>query len=210
MIEFTHANMLLLPLVLLSALSSPIYPAVWGGSAAAHHGTSTVGHCSGHLFAFSGLDGPTNEEDPMVAIASDNSSLSLLFCSLLYVTPNRVLDISGAGLRESVEVASSDVVIVPAGGDGLGGDGHPKQTNDGRQTTPRLQMAWASRYLLAGASAPDVSVTLRGAKIAAKAPNCTSVSYGLEVLSLCTASTIPGGSGGGGGGGRRPVGDGRA
>ena len=70
----------LFPTSIAESATPPFYPTVWGGSSSAYHRASVVGHCSGHLFAFSGLDGPTDEEDPLIAIAYDNTSLSLLCC----------------------------------------------------------------------------------------------------------------------------------
>ena len=149
------------------------YPTVWGGSAAARKGQGPAGGCSGHLFAFSGLDGPTNEENPFIGIARDNSSLSLLFCNLLIP---RILLVRGAGLREKTRVAASDVVLAgPTDGSG-----------------PQLQMAWSDRYLLAGEASHGAGVYLMGDMPVPSAPNCTHVS-GAQAVVLCSRSLPDGG-----------------
>ena len=44
------------------------YPTVWGGAAQIPAGGPAVFGCSGFLFAFSGLRGPTTEENAFVGI----------------------------------------------------------------------------------------------------------------------------------------------
>jgi hypothetical protein len=147
-------------------------PSVWGGAAGIQDGPA--GGCSGHLFAFSGLDGPTVEADAFVAIAKDNATLSLLFCSLLLP---RVLHVRSApGLRESVRIATNDVIV--AG---------PKGSE--------FKMVWASRSLLAGFSPPGTSVELSNsaAILAADGPSCsaTEITHAQTIV-LCVGPTAEG------------------
>ena len=114
-----------------------LLPAIWGGAAVA---SRISGGCSGQLFGLSGLSGPTNESDPLVAVASDNASLSLLFCAL---RAPRVLRVHGTGLRAGLLVATSEVILsAPAGA---------------RQ---QFQMVWAATDLLAGFTPAGTNATV--------------------------------------------------
>ena len=119
-----------------------VLPAIWGGAAGA---SRISGGCSGQLFGLSGLSGPTNEADPLVAIASENASLSLLFCVLRVP---RTLRVHGTGLRAGLLVATSEAILsAPTGA---------------RQ---QFQMAWAATDLLAGftPAGANATITLVGA-----------------------------------------------
>lgn len=146
-------------------LNVPPHPRVWGGAAAAPR---MLHRCSGHLFAFSGFDGVTDEEHPLIAVANDNHSLSLLFCSLDHP---RTLLVHGQGLRDNVKFASSDAVIA-------------HDPSSGAQ----LSMAWVARDLLAGQVTAPAIASLSGATPVRGSPGCSKVGWLLTAkLALCSA-----------------------
>lgn len=94
----------------MSMFDDVVLPSVWGGNSSApphalYHG------CSGYLFGFSGLSGPTNETAGFVAIAT-LPGYSLSFCALSQLR-NFTLQPAG-GVIDKTFVATSDVLVAGA------------------------------------------------------------------------------------------------
>ena len=150
-------------------------PRVWGGSASA---SSVAGGCSGYLFGFSGLDGPTTELSELVAVAQQNKSFSLQFCA---IASPRTLTLDGP--REDVQAATGDVIVA------------------GKPGSQQLRVAWVSANLLAGQSPPGQNISLSHASPSPLVPpgasaelSCVQSSVSPElVLALCTHALAPGG-----------------
>ena len=95
--------------------SSVVLPSVWGGSA---FSDSVDGGCSGHIFAYSGLDGgPTNELSGFLGVLGA-TPFDIAFCQL---SPQRTLQArfvpaaaqhGGAAPNVTVTVATNDVLSV--------------------------------------------------------------------------------------------------
>ena len=141
-------------LVLASAAAEATVPNVWGGHAAAIT-VGPVGGCSGHLFGFSGLDGPTDETHHFVGVFRPDA-FSLAFCGLglrrdlaVRLGSDNATRSEGGDEAMVVHVATGDVLVAQAGG-----------------AAGNLTMAWASASLLAGRlpDAPGASVSLSGAE----------------------------------------------
>ncbi len=128
-------------LLLAAAASATVYPRVWGGSASAPPGGVLHG-CSGHLFGFSGMDGPTKEDIDFVGVFTPDA-YSLRFCALkqeqqLTVTP------PGDRASDVVVAATGDTLLV-------------------NTTNGALRMAWASDSILAGRAPSGTQLSLKDA-----------------------------------------------
>ena len=122
------------------------WPSVWGIEA-----SRGADGCSGHLFGFSGMDGPTSESDDFVGIFARGRSASshtLHFCGLDVEVG---LTVSLPSPPTSVSVATNDVLRLSCGGS-------------------EAAMAWVASDLLAGSSPPNSTLSL--------APNATRLLAG--------------------------------
>ena len=98
--------------------------------------------CSGHLFGFSGMDGPTKEDIDFVGVFTPDA-YSLRFCALkqeqqLTVTP------PGDRASDVVVAATGDTLLV-------------------NTTNGALRMAWASDSILAGRAPSGTQLSLKDA-----------------------------------------------
>eukprot|EP00947_MAST-08B_sp_MAST-8B-sp1_P004599 g4599.t1 len=160
---------LLLPaLIAVATAQTPFVPNVVGNNASASPG-GVLGGCSGQIFGFSGLDGPTDEINDFVGVFSDPHSFSLRFCRLPGAPVLAVTPLDNANL--SVEAATNDVLAVRVNG-----------------ASGPLTMAWASANVLTGVKTPaQVSVKLEGASLES---GCYALSVDAKkgsALALCTS-----------------------
>ena len=113
-----------------------IFPTVWGGNSSAPLGGYLNG-CSGHLFGFSGLSGPTNETAGFVSVATV-PGYSLSFCAL---SKARNFTVHPGGDVDRVHIATGDVLVASSAAG----------STDAAMSAPdALKMAWVSKDRLAG------------------------------------------------------------
>ena len=149
-----------------------LVPAYWGVNASAPPG-GVLGGCSGHLFAFSGLDGNTSESTDFAGVwEHPGSTYDLRFCGL---RTSRTLTF---GLAEpvSVTVATNDVIQA------------------GNVPESWMSIAWVNASLLVGTASLHVPMQLSDSTMSdvAEGPTgaaCTVTNASSGYLAFCRAPT---------------------
>ena len=159
-------------------MSASWLPTIWGVNASAAPG-GVLGGCSGHMFAFSGLDGNTSETADFVGVfeLAGPASFALRFCAtsgqpvLQFSLPGPIADVN-------VTAATGDVLNISSAGGGA------------------LLMAWASGKLLVGALPPGASVQLNASEAYMGPAGPTGVACrvlkGRPAVALCTSPVVAG------------------
>ena len=186
-----NTNILLLPSLGYGVAVPAGTPNIFGGSGHGLSGGMGDG-CSGQLFGFSGLDGPTFSTTNFVGVFENASNYDLRLCT----DTNRFVRLrvpSSGGGGGSSEAPPAAVVVLAAANDALVAL-HPAAGDSDGSGGGNISLAWRRWDLLVGALPPRSVVSMDGAAPLAAPPGAPAgmVCVGAAAKAAVAAATVVG------------------